>query len=269
MGDEIPFARQDAVLGGLARVVVPKLLDVPVAYFHFLDLRNLGIGQRNGLGASLQRPHLCGRILLEVDGIDEQRASRFGDKAEPMRTHQHGVTGPKARRQRLPLLLELDVARVGIGRDAAFPARRARAHRHELDAFHHREGNRELHMRVQYGLYVRARLQDLGMDRQLDRRRAIPFQHRAVVVADQHRLRLDLGARGGADLDDEGVTTRNACRYVPAVVEDSFGLEQPRHRRDVPLDLIGCGRRGGCTPAHLTPILLQKRSEISGVGSWR
>src|SRR5712691_12847987 len=26
--DEIPFARQDAALGGLARVVVPKLLDV-------------------------------------------------------------------------------------------------------------------------------------------------------------------------------------------------------------------------------------------------
>lgn len=38
----------------------------------------------------------------------------------------------------------------------------------------------KLHMRVQYGLYVRARLQDLGMDRQLDRLRAITFQHRAV-----------------------------------------------------------------------------------------
>src|SRR5947199_356208 len=80
--------------------------------------------------------------------------------------HSRGSTPSERRRQRLALLLELDVARVGMGRDAALPARGARPHRYERDSVHHGEGNRELHVAVQHRRDIGPGFEDFKMDRQ-------------------------------------------------------------------------------------------------------
>jgi hypothetical protein len=80
--------------------------------------------------------------------VDEQRARRFGDQDEAVRTHQRSVMGPEGLCQRAALFGELDVARVRVGGDAALPARGARPHRHKRDALHHRKGDRKLHVAV-------------------------------------------------------------------------------------------------------------------------
>jgi hypothetical protein len=161
-----------------------------------------------------------------------------------MCAHQRGVVRPERCGQRLALLLELDVARVGMGRDAALPTRRARPHRHERHALHHGEGDRELHVAVQHRRNIRAALEDFEMDRQLARRLPVALDHLAVVADEQDRTGRDLRARGRADLDREGLAAGNARRHVAAVVEDARGLQEPRNGGNLQRDLVGGGRGG-------------------------
>jgi hypothetical protein len=118
----LPVAGQHVLRQSFAKVVVPKLLDVPVAHLHALDLLDLIRRQRQRLGAGLQHLQLRPGIFLEVHGIDEQRPHRFGHQHQAVRAHQRGVMGPERLRQRLALLDQIDVARIRVGRDSARPA---------------------------------------------------------------------------------------------------------------------------------------------------
>src|SRR5262249_9536387 len=68
----------------------------------------------------------------------------------------------------------------------------------------------------------------------------------------------DLGARGRADLDHEGVATGDAGRDVARVVEDAFGLQEPRGGGGLERDLLD--RRIGT--AHRPQLFRERHSDL-------
>ena len=58
--------------------------------------------------------------------VDEQSLRGLGHQRKAVGAHQHRMMRPERLGERAALLGRLDVARIGIGRNAALPARRAR-----------------------------------------------------------------------------------------------------------------------------------------------
>ena len=87
----VPFTGQHTFAEPFANVVVPELLDMPVAHLHALDLRDFRIRQRKRPRSGLHRLELCRGIFSKMDGIYEKRPRRFGNENEAVRAHQRRV----------------------------------------------------------------------------------------------------------------------------------------------------------------------------------